>query len=162
MCDKIIISLILRSKIMDKNKLQKFRRLLLKKRSQILERYLKKEETEKVLTEQSAEPRDLEEYANIDITEEILAQLSDVEIEILKAIDDALERIGNKSYGICEVCGKEIEEERLEAVPWTTLCIQHAKEQEPFQSTPDLRYKEYFDNLSVREKPASKEEVGEL
>jgi len=34
----------------DKNKLQKFRRLLLKKRSQILERYLKKEETEKVLS----------------------------------------------------------------------------------------------------------------
>jgi DnaK suppressor protein len=147
---------------MDKNKLQKFKRLLLKKRSQILERYLKKEETEKVLTEQSAEPRDLEEYANITITEEILAQLSDVEIEILKAIDDALERIQNGTYGICEVCGKEIEEERLEAVPWTTLCIQHAKEQESLQSTPDLRYKEYFDNLSVKENPASKEEAGEL
>jgi len=162
MCDKIIISLILRSKIMDKNKLQKFRRLLLKKKSQILERYLKKEETEKVLTEQSAEPRDLEEYANIAITEEILAQLSDIEIEILKAIDDTLERIQNGTYGICEVCGKEIEEERLEAVPWTTLCIQHAKEQESLQSTPDLRYKEYFDNLSVKENPASKEEAGEL
>jgi len=147
---------------MDKNKLQKFKRLLLKKRSQILERYLKKEETEKVLTEQSAEPRDLEEYANITITEEILAQLSDVEIEILKAIDDALERIQNGTFGICEVCGKEIEEERLEAVPWTTLCIQHAKEQESLQSTPDLRYKEYFDNLSVKENPASKEEAGEL
>jgi len=159
MCDKIIISLILRSKIMDKNKLQKFRRLLLKKKSQILERYLK---TEKVLTEQSAEPRDLEEYANIAITEEILAQLSDIEIEILKAIDDALERMRNGTYGICEVCGKEIEEERLEAVPWTTLCIQHAKEQESLQSTPDLRYKEYFDNLSVKENPASKEEAGEL
>jgi RNA polymerase-binding protein DksA len=147
---------------MDKNKLQKFKRLLLKKRSQILERYLKKEETEKVLTEQSAEPRDLEEYANITITEEILAQLSDVEIEILKAIDDALERIQNGTFGICEVCGKEIEEERLEAVPWTTLCIQHAREQESLQSTPDLRYKEYFDNLSVKENPASKEEAGEL
>ncbi|EEP60901.1 TraR/DksA family transcriptional regulator [Sulfurihydrogenibium yellowstonense] len=147
---------------MDKNKLQKFRRLLLKKKSQILERYLKKEETEKVLTEQSAEPRDLEEYANIAITEEILAQLSDIEIEILKAIDDALERMRNGTYGICEVCGKEIEEERLEAVPWTTLCIQHAKEQESLQSTPDLRYKEYFDNLSVKENPASKEEAGEL
>jgi len=104
----------------------------------------------------------LEEYANIDITEEILAQLSDVEIEILKAINDALERIQNETYGICEVCGKEIEEERLEAVPWTTLCIQHAKKQESFQSTPDLRYKEYFDNLFTREKPASEEEVGEL
>lgn len=147
---------------MDKNKLQKFKRLLLKKRSQILERYLKKEETEKVLTEQSAEPRDLEEYVNIAITEEILAHLSDVEIEILKAIDDALERIQNGTFGICEVCGKEIEEERLEAVPWTTLCIQHAKEQESLQSTPDLRYKEYFDNLSVKENPASKEEAGEL
>ncbi len=100
--------------------------------------------------------------ALLDITEEILGELSDVEVEILKAIDDALERIQNGTYGICEVCGKEIEEERLKTVPWTTLCIEHAKERELYESTPDLRYKEYFDNLLSREKPTSEEEAGEL
>jgi RNA polymerase-binding protein DksA len=147
---------------MEKEKLKKYRRILLEKRNQILERYIKKEETQRVLTEQSAEPRDIEEYALLDITEEILGELSDVEIEILKAIDDALERIQNGTYGICEVCGKEIEEERLKTVPWTTLCIEHAKERELYESTPDLRYKEYFDNLLSREKPTSEEEAGEL
>ncbi|ACN98375.1 TraR/DksA family transcriptional regulator [Sulfurihydrogenibium azorense] len=147
---------------MEKEKLKKYERLLLKKRNQILERYLKKEETQKVLTEQATEPRDIDEYALIDITEEILGELSDIEIEIIKAIDEALERIKNGTYGICEVCGKEIEEERLEAVPWTTLCIQHAKERELYEETPDLRYKEYFDNLVPREKPTSEEEAGEL
>lgn len=147
---------------MEKKDLEKFKKILLKKKSDILSRYLKKEETQKILTEQSAEPRDLEEYANISITEEILAELSDIEIEILKAIDDALERIENGTYGTCEVCGKEIEKERLEALPWTTLCIEHAKELEATQETPDLRYKDYFDKLNVHEKPASEEEVGEL
>ncbi|MGC9006454.1 MAG: TraR/DksA family transcriptional regulator [Sulfurihydrogenibium sp.] len=147
---------------MEKDKLEKYRRLLLKKKKQILERYLKKEQTQAVLSEESAQPRDLEDYALIDFTEEILGQLSDIEIEILKAIDDALERIKNGTYGVCEVCGKEIEEERLQAVPWTTLCIQHAKEREMIEETPDLRYKQYFDSLTVRENPVSEEEAGEL
>ena len=147
---------------MEKDKLEKYRRLLLKKKKQILERYLKKEQTQAVLSEESAQPRDLEDYALIDFTEEILGQLSDIEIEILKAIDDALERIKNGTYGVCEVCGKEIEEERLQAVPWTTLCIQHAKEREMTEETPDLRYKQYFDSLTVRENPVSQEEAGEL
>ncbi|MGC8868629.1 MAG: TraR/DksA family transcriptional regulator [Sulfurihydrogenibium sp.] len=147
---------------MEKDKLEKYRRLLLKKKKQILERYLKKEQTQAVLSEESAQPRDLEDYALIDFTEEILGQLSDIEIEILRAIDDALERIKNGTYGVCEVCGKEIEEERLQAVPWTTLCIQHAKEREMTEETPDLRYKQYFDSLTVREKPVSEEEAGEL
>ncbi|MGB9766153.1 MAG: TraR/DksA family transcriptional regulator [Sulfurihydrogenibium sp.] len=147
---------------MEKDKLEKYRRLLLKKKKQILERYLKKEQTQAVLSEESAQPRDLEDYALIDFTEEILGQLSDIEIEILRAIDDALERIKNGTYGVCEVCGKEIEEERLQAVPWTTLCIQHAKEREMIEETPDLRYKQYFDSLTVRENPVSEEEAGEL
>lgn len=146
---------------MEKKDLEKFKKFLLKRKAAILNRYLKKEETQKLLTEQLAEPRDIEDYANINITEEILAELSDIEIEILKAIDDALEKIGNGTYGICEVCGKEIEKERLEAVPWTTLCIEHAKELDSTQETPDLRYKDYFDKLYAPEKPTSEEELGE-
>lgn len=41
----------------------------------------------------------------------------------LKDIDLSLEKIKNKTYGICEKCGKEIEYERLEVAPEARLCI---------------------------------------
>ena len=42
----------------------------------------------------------------------------------LKQIDEALERIKNGTYGICRVTGKEISKERLEAVPTTTISVE--------------------------------------
>jgi DnaK suppressor protein len=47
--------------------------------------------------------------------------------EQLHQVDDALARIDAGTYGTCSVCGKEIPVERLEAVPWTTLCIEDAR-----------------------------------
>ena len=41
----------------------------------------------------------------------------------LMDVDLALEKIKNDKYGVCEKCGKEIEEERLEAVPEAKLCM---------------------------------------
>ena len=41
--------------------------------------------------------------------------------EYIKKLDDALERIKDKTYGICRVCGILIAKERLLAVPITTL-----------------------------------------
>lgn len=40
----------------------------------------------------------------------------------LAMIEDALEAIQEGEYGICEVCGREISADRLEAIPYTTLC----------------------------------------
>jgi DnaK suppressor protein len=47
--------------------------------------------------------------------------------EQLHQVVKALARIDSGEYGRCEVCGKEIPVERLEAVPWTTLCIEDAR-----------------------------------
>jgi RNA polymerase-binding protein DksA len=47
--------------------------------------------------------------------------------KILRLIDEQLERIEAGTYGICRVCGREIGEERLEARPWTDLCIDDAR-----------------------------------
>jgi RNA polymerase-binding protein DksA len=41
----------------------------------------------------------------------------------LSEIDAALARIDDGTYGICEICGKPIGEERLRAIPWARLCI---------------------------------------
>ena len=45
----------------------------------------------------------------------------------LGLVNSALARIDNDSYGICMDCGEEIEEGRLDAVPYATQCMRHAK-----------------------------------
>lgn len=45
----------------------------------------------------------------------------------LSLVNSALLRIENNSYGICTKCGEEIEEGRLNAVPYAFLCMAHAK-----------------------------------
>lgn len=42
-------------------------------------------------------------------------------------IENALSRIENGTYGECEVCGEQIQAQRLEAVPYATLCMEHAE-----------------------------------
>lgn len=41
----------------------------------------------------------------------------------VEAIRAALKRVEDGSYGTCVVCGEEIEPKRLEAVPWTPMCV---------------------------------------
>jgi DnaK suppressor protein len=45
---------------------------------------------------------------------------------ILQQVRDALNRIADGTFGTCIVDGGPIEEERLEAVPWTPYCLKHA------------------------------------
>jgi len=47
--------------------------------------------------------------------------------ETLKNIDHALDRIEKGMYGVCEVCGAEINPKRLEANVYATTCVEHAK-----------------------------------
>lgn len=48
--------------------------------------------------------------------------------DLVHQIDAALQRIDAGTYGICERCGRPIGEERLEALPYATLCIECARE----------------------------------
>jgi RNA polymerase-binding protein DksA len=50
--------------------------------------------------------------------------------QILAEIDAALKRIEEGTYGICTNRGEQISEERLEALPWATLCIDCARDRE--------------------------------
>jgi DnaK suppressor protein len=53
-----------------------------------------------------------------------LLQRSNQEQQLLRAIDSALGRIQDGTYGKCLSCGKQIDGRRLAAVPWTPYCIQ--------------------------------------
>jgi RNA polymerase-binding protein DksA len=46
---------------------------------------------------------------------------------VLREIDAALRRIEDGTYGICRTCGKPIEPERLEYLPWATQCASDAR-----------------------------------
>jgi DnaK suppressor protein len=56
--------------------------------------------------------------------------LSDRDRAKMQAIDDALERISNGAYGLCETCELDIAEDRLKALPFTRLCVSCQAEQE--------------------------------
>lgn len=51
---------------------------------------------------------------------------------LLEEIEAALERIEKGTYGTCAACGRQIDEERLRAVPYATLCIDDKRAQERF------------------------------
>jgi DnaK suppressor protein len=76
------------------------------------------------------EGMDTYDLASEERDREISFILSDRERAKMGAIEDALERIGEGSYGLCESCGLEIGEERLEALPFTRLCRDCQQDQE--------------------------------
>jgi DnaK suppressor protein len=61
---------------------------------------------------------------------EINLILGDRDREKVAAIDEALSRIEDGSYGVCENCESDISEARLEALPFTRLCINCQAERE--------------------------------
>ena len=62
--------------------------------------------------------------------------LASAEGRRLYQIDDALRRLYKEpeAFGRCAVCGREIAAERLDIVPWTTTCADHAEQDEPSRS----------------------------
>lgn len=50
--------------------------------------------------------------------------------EGLRNIDTALEKMDDGSYGVCEICSKKINKDRLKAVPYAKLCIDCQREEE--------------------------------
>lgn len=74
--------------------------------------------------------------------------LIDNEKKILNDIQEALERIDKGTYGICSICGNEISDERLDFIPYTSLCIQCQRSKE----------KEY--NIARHERPSEEMVLG--
>jgi RNA polymerase-binding protein DksA len=58
-------------------------------------------------------------------------------VRMLADIETALRRLDDGSYGTCVVCGKPIADERLQAVPWATLCIDDKRAQERGSVRPE-------------------------
>jgi DnaK suppressor protein len=120
----------------DPEKEKKQRKEFLKQASEMLEEMKRslmremqgrvKEETEGV----KDEGRDTYDLASDERDREINFILNDREREKLLAIDEALQRIAEKTYGICESCEGEIHLGRLKILPFTRLCVKCQEENE--------------------------------
>jgi DnaK suppressor protein len=116
---------------------EQFRELLLDKRRAVLEtiKYLHKEnpgtlvEGTGELVSGSADQH-MADTATETVDREIDYTLEEHDERLLQAIDAALVRIDAGTYGICVNCGRPIASERLEAMPWATLCINCKREEE--------------------------------
>jgi DnaK suppressor protein len=81
-------------------------------------------ETQKSVTFDRSSPDD-EAQIN-EMHERISAQILTLRNQIVR-IDSAVERIGNGTYGTCEVCGQPIESTRLSIMPLASLCLKDEK-----------------------------------
>ena len=113
---------------MKKADLKKQRELLLSLRAEILNSgILKSKEDLTVTSDDLADEGDL---ASVVVTQEISFEIRNREFEKLRAIENALGKIENGTYGLCEECDEKIKDKRLEKQPWAILCITHAEEKE--------------------------------
>jgi RNA polymerase-binding transcription factor len=84
------------------------------------------EETEEL----SFQDNHLGDIATATFDREMANTLEENSNHVLGAIDAALQRIEAGTFGICERCGNPIPAERLDALPWATLCIDCKRKQE--------------------------------
>ena len=74
-------------------------------------------------TEEETYDNHLADSATATLNREIDYTLEENSEHVLDGINDALERIEDGTFGTCARCGKQIAEERLEAIPYATRCI---------------------------------------
>ena len=67
---------------------------------------------------------DLGDQATAEIDRNFMLRLKGRERKLLKKIEEAIERINQGVFGICDKCGEEINIKRLEARPVTNMCIE--------------------------------------
>ena len=105
---------------MDKELLEQFREQLKQKQAEILEEVGR---TLSEMTDQTTNIPDPNDRATIESGRSFELRIRDRERKLLGKIEEALNRIDEGIFGICEDCGEEIGLKRLEARPVTTLCI---------------------------------------
>jgi DnaK suppressor protein len=66
---------------------------------------------------------DLADQASGNNEVHIQLKLKQTDAKILQAIEEALYRIEKGTYGVCRDCGEPIAQARLNAIPWTRVCI---------------------------------------
>ena len=90
------------------------------------------------MTETKENFPDPTDRAALEADRNFMLRIRDRESKLIKKIKEALERIENDTYGICETCGEEITLKRLKARPVTTQCIDCKSKEEALEKALGL------------------------
>jgi len=117
---------------MDKKTLQYFRGKLERMGEELLS---EADKTLSEMTDHNDNYPDPTDRASAESDRNFELRIRDRERKLLTKIKEAIERIDNETYGICDDCGEDISVPRLEARPVTTLCIDCKTKQEDSERT---------------------------
>ena len=107
--------------------LQFFRELLIARRAELMGEAGR---TAQGMGDEAEGYPDPTDRGNLESDRNLLLRIRDRERKLISKIDEALGRIADGSFGLCEECSEPISVERLKARPVTTLCIECKADQE--------------------------------
>ena len=112
---------------LDSENLLKFREILLEKRRSLVqqvERLAQDAQESTKATENSKSPQfNSAENASDSYEQDFAFMSMESEEDLLRKVDRALLQVREGQYGECEECQQTINPERLEALPWATMCV---------------------------------------
>src|ERR1700741_2215366 len=106
---------------MDKKRLDYYKKKLLARREELMKTIARTQEEGRTADEDPTV--DLADKAAKSYTKEILFGINKPDRTVLNMINAALKRINTDEYGVCANCQEEMQQKRLEAVPWAKHCI---------------------------------------
>ncbi|GAC1622820.1 MAG: RNA polymerase-binding protein DksA [Candidatus Acidiferrum sp.] len=107
--------------LMDKKRLEYYKKKLVTRREELVKTIARTEEEGRQADDDPTV--DLADKAANSYTKEFLFGQTNTDRRILALIDAALKRIDKEEYGQCGTCQEEMQQKRLEAVPWAKNCI---------------------------------------
>lgn len=107
---------------MDRKKADMYRKRLVDKQEELLRLVSKSDQDGREADEEGTQ--DIADKAANAYTKEFLFHQSNDNRQILTMVNEALGRIKDGSYGICQACSQEVQVKRLDAVPWARHCIE--------------------------------------
>jgi DnaK suppressor protein len=105
---------------MDKKRVDYYRKKLQAKREDLVRNIVRTEEEGRAADEDTTV--DLADKAANSYTKEFLFGQTNIDRALLKLIDEGLKRMKDGAFGECANCEKEIQQKRLDAVPWAKYC----------------------------------------
>ena len=92
---------------------------------------------------------DIGDLSQLDLDEDIDYTLRNMHIDRLREIENALDRLEEGTYGICEDCGAAIKLARLKVLPFTTYCVQCRERHEQMGQRSKLKQMRREEDLEL-------------
>ena len=92
---------------------------------------------------------DMGDLSQLDLNEDIDYALLTMQVERLREVEDALDRLEEGTYGICEDCGASINLERLKVLPFTTSCVRCQERREQTGQESKLKHMKREEDLEA-------------